>query len=344
MEPRDRDLVPDMRSAGPQVGVYLVREKGDDELRDTLARSQAIASRPVGGFASQGSVTFRVEDVKTRDMETERNIKRFFGGNPVAAETAVYFARMFGDENQESPFPEAPLDILTEVEFVTPRDLSVKYYPYRFYCPRCGATYSDKRGGDEHCSICGSELRQLTEVYVCGGCGNVEPPPIPKVCINPSCVAKAKHSRDGTPFTEAVRKIGQVRSTQQLLPLHRVATSQMAMPRLWHRNQLPCLLRTATASVEPMNNAGWNADTPPDIAKRFLYYPESNYRKNYDSEGWHGAHFTCKDCKNANTYHRIHVTNIPTHHSVVMNTSSTMSHTRRYWMSLWANGNSTASV
>jgi superfamily II DNA/RNA helicase len=134
---QDRDLVPDMRSAGPQVGLYLVREKGDDELRDTLSRGQAITSRPVGGFASQGSVTFRIEDIKARDVDTEERIKRIFAHGPDAV---VFFHRMFGDEALESPFPDSPLDVLIKVDFRTPKDLSVKYHPYRFYCPRCGAT------------------------------------------------------------------------------------------------------------------------------------------------------------------------------------------------------------
>jgi hypothetical protein len=46
-----------------------------------------------------------------------------------------------------------------------------------------------------------------------------------------------------------------------------------------------------------------------------LQYPESDYRKGYD-ENWHRARFYCKPCKDAGSYHKIHVTNIPTHRSV----------------------------
>jgi len=314
---KDRDLVPDMRSAGPQVGVYLVREKGDDELRDTLARSQAISSRPVGGFASQGSVTFRIEDIKTRDVEAERDIKRFFGRHPTAGEAACYFARMFGDETLESPFPQDPFDVPIEVDFVTPQDLSVKYHPYRFYCPRCGATYSDKRAGDERCAICGSELRQLTEVYVCGGCGRVYLPPVPKVCINPACVAQAKHHRDGTPFIEAVKKIGKY-------DRHNDYFRFTALPRLkWQCRacgtevNYHAYYELPKPILSQLDAAGWNDGTSASIAKSFLYFPEAYFRKNYEANGWHRAHFSCKPCKDANQYHKIHVTNIPTHRSVI---------------------------
>jgi len=314
---KDRDLVPDMRSAGPQVGLYLVREKGEDELRDTLARSQAIASRPVGGFASQGSVTFRIEDIKARDVEAERDIKRFFGRYPAAVDAARYFARMFGDESLESPFPENPLDVPIEVDFVIPQDLSVKYHPYRFYCQRCGATYSDKRAGDERCAICGSELRQLTEVYVCGGCGRVYPPPVPKVCINPACVAQAKHQRDGTPFADAVTKVGRY-------DRHNDYFRFTALPRLkWQCRacgtevNYHAYYELPQPILSQLDAADWKDDTPAGIAKQFLYHPESHFHKNYETEGWHRACFTCKPCKEANSYHRIHVTNIPTHRSVV---------------------------
>ncbi len=317
MGAQDRDLVPDMRSAGPQVGIYLVREKGEDELRDTLARSQAISSRPVGGFASQGSVTFRIEEIKARNVETEIEIKRFFGRHPIAKAAAKYFARMFGDETLESLFPEDPFDVLVEVNFVTPQDLSVKYHPYRFYCPKCGATFSDKRAGDERCSICGSELCQLTEVYVCGGCGRVYMPPVPKVCLNPACVARAKHCRDDTPFSEVVHKVGRY-------DRHNDYFRFTALPRLkWQCRACGTEINYHAYYELPkpilgqLEAAGWNDGTPASIVKRFLYSPESNFRKNYDANGWHRAHFSCKPCKEANQYRKIHVTNIPVHRSVV---------------------------
>lgn len=316
IEAEDRDLVPDMRSSGPQVGLYLVREGSDDELRDTLSRIRAIASRPVGGFASQGSVTFRIEGIKDRDVDAETRLKEILARDPAGPDAVAFFHRMFGDETLESPFPDNALDVLVQVDFQTPKDLSVKYHPYRFYCPRCGATYSDKRAGDERCARCGGELRQLTEVYVCGGCGRVYLPPIPKVCINPECIARAKHRRDGTPFTEAVNKVGKY-------DRHNAYFQFTALPRLkWQCRACGTELNYHAYYELPqpikaqLDTAGWNWDSPAGIANNFLHYPEAYYHKGYDTN-WHRAAFTCKPCKEAGTYRKIHVTNIPSHRSVV---------------------------
>jgi len=174
MGSKDRDLVPDMRNSGPNVGLYLVREGGEDELRDTVSRRQAVSSRPVGGYASQGSVTFKIEAVKDTDPDTEERVRRLLLTSPDSAKAVQYFSRMFGDATNLSPFPSEPLEMLIKVDgFVAPRNLLVKYNPYRFYCPRCGATYSDKQAGDDRCRYCRAELRQLTEIYFCGGCGEL---------------------------------------------------------------------------------------------------------------------------------------------------------------------------
>ena len=311
---QDRDLVPDMRSAGPQVGVYLVREKGDDELRDTLARSRAIASRPPRGFATQGSVTFRVEGIKARNVEAETGLKQVFAQH---ADAVDYFHRMFSGDAQGSPFPGNPMEVLIQVDFQTPQDLSVKYHPYRFYCSRCGATYSDKRPGDERCKVCGNELRQLTEIYVCGGCGAVYMPPVPKVCVNPGCVAQAKHRRDGTSFIEAVKKVGDY-------DRHNDYFRFTALPRLkWQCRGCGAEINYHAHYELPQSILGqldaavWSYDTPAGIARNFLYRPEAYYGKSYDARGWHRARFSCKPCRDANSYHKIHVTNIPTHRSVI---------------------------
>jgi superfamily II DNA/RNA helicase len=316
MRAADRDLVPDMRSAGPQTGLYLVREGSDDELRDTLSRSRAISSRPVGGFASQGSVTFRIEEIKDRDVDTESRIKEILARDTAGPDAVHYFHRMFGDENRESPFPDDPIEVLIKVDIRTPKDLSVKYHPYRFYCPRCGATYSTKRAGDERCAHCGGELRQLTEVYVCGGCGEVYLPPVPKVCLNPKCIAQAKHRRDGLPFTEAVKKIGKY-------DRHNDYFRFTALPRLkWQCRECGTEINYHAFYELPepikaqLNSTDRNWNTPAGIAKNFLYYPEAYYHKGYDNQ-WHRARFVCWDCKEADSYCKIHVTNIPNHHAVI---------------------------
>lgn len=316
MAAKDRDLVPDMRSAGPQVGLYLVREGGEDELRDTLSRSRAISSRPLGGFASQGSVTFHVEGIRERDVDAETKLRELFARHPAGSSAASYFHRMFGDGQMVSPFPENTIDVLVHVDFQTPKDLSVKYHPYRFYCSNCGATYSDKRAGDEQCAYCGRELRQLTEVYVCGGCGRIYLPPVPKVCINPACIAQAKHRRDDTPFMEQVKKVGRY-------DRHNNYFRFTALPRLkWQCRACHTEINFHAYYELPkpisgqLEAASWKMDSPAGVAKNFLYYPEAWLHQNYDAR-WHRAAFSCKPCRDAGRYRKIHVTNIPTHRSVV---------------------------
>lgn len=69
--------------------------------------------------------------------------------------------------------------------------------------------------------------------------------------------------------------------------------------------------------LSQLDTAGWNDGTPASFAKGFLYFPESHFRKNYQAEGWHRARFSCRPCRDAGSYHKIHVKNIPTHRSVI---------------------------
>jgi superfamily II DNA/RNA helicase len=316
MESKDRELVPDMRSSGPSVGMYLVREGSDDELRDTVSRRQAINSRPVGGYASQGSMTFMVEDVKVRDTRTEERIKELFVESAEGTQAVQYFSRMFGDENNSSPFPNNPIQVLIRANFVTPQDLRVKYNPYRFYCPHCGATYSDKPAGNDRCRYCYSELRQLTEVYVCGGCGDIYSPPVPKVCLNPSCIDHA--TNNGTSFrTEGYKRVGKG-------DRHNDYFRFTALPRLtWEcrscRTELNYHAFYSLSEVikTQVADASWGTANAAQIAKSFLYKPESFWGKTYTLDGFHEARFNCKKCKNANTYRKIRVENIPSFRSVV---------------------------
>src|SRR6266496_977179 len=318
MASKDRELVPDLRSSGPNVGLYLVREGSDDDLKDTVSRRQAINSRPVGGYASQGSITFKVETIKDEDADTEEKIKRLLMSSPEGAKATLYFSEMFGDQEGSSPFPADPLEAIIKIQFKTPRDLSVKYNPYRFYCPRCGATYSDKKAGDERCDYCYSTLRQLTEVYMCGGCGEIYPPPVPKVCLNPDCIEQAKSRRNQAPFMpDGYKRIGKGDH-------HNDYFRFTALPMLHWRCQTCSteinyhayyeLPQSVTRQIE---NAGWSKDTAAGIAKAFLYTPESPWQKTYAKDGFCEARFNCKKCKTENKYKKIHVKNIPSFRSVV---------------------------
>jgi len=316
MATKDRELVPDLRSSGPNVGMYLVREAGNDPPSDAISRRQAINSRPVGGYASQGSVTFKIEAIKENDHDTERRIRELLYDSEQATQ---YFHTMFGDEANQSPFPATPRDVLINVQLETPRDLLVKYNPYRFYCPKCGATYSDKRPGNELCTYCHGPLRQLAEVYMCGGCGEIFLPPVPKVCLNAECVAEAKSIRDKTPFMLAgYQRIGKG-------DLHNDYFRFTALPMLhWQCRACKTYLNYhAYYELSPiiqaqLKSATYGKDTPFQVAKSFLDKPESWFGKTYESDGFHKARFTCDKCKKANKpYKKIFVKNIPSYRSMV---------------------------
>jgi ATP-dependent helicase YprA (DUF1998 family) len=318
METKDRELVPDLRSSGPSVGLYLVREGSEDELRDTVSRRQAIQSRPVGGYASQGSITFKIEAIKDQDHDTEEKIKRLLIEDVEGAKATEYFSKMFGDDANHSPFPVRPLDAILKVNFETPKDLSVKYNPYRFYCPRCGATYSDKKAGDERCVYCHSMLRQLTELYMCGGCGELYLPPVPKVCVNPGCIEQAKSRKTQTPFLpDGYKRVGKGDHHNEYfrfsaLPMLHWQCRSCGTEINYHAHyELPQHIQ------KQLEGATWSRETPAGAAKAFLHQPESPWRNSYARDGFHEARFTCHKCRAKNQYKKISVKNIPSFRSVV---------------------------
>lgn len=318
MGARDRELVPDMRTAGPSVGLFLTREGSEDELRDTVSRRQAIATRPVGGLASQGSISFRIDKIKDNDAATEERVRQLFVEHPEGRKAAEFFSRLFGDKDDRSPFPADPRSVLVKVSgFVTPQNLSVKYYPYRFYCPKCGATYSNKQPGDELCKYCHTELRQLTEVYVCGGCGQIFLPPIPKVCPNPDCVSRAEdHHGVGFLSGQKYKYVGKQ-------DLHNEYFRFSALPRLtWKCRKCGTEVNYHVfwglpESVQHTVDTHAAFGTAQEIATRFLFMPEAYWRQTYDSDGFLRARFNCPTCKNDSKYCKISVKNIPQYHSVV---------------------------
>jgi len=319
MESKDRELVPDLRSSGSSVGLYLLREGSEDELKDTVSRRQAINSRPIGGYASQGSITFKIESIKSEDQAAEEKIKRLLVSSSEGIKATRYFSKMFGDEKGDSPFPDDPLEALMRLHFKTPRDLSVKYSPYRFYCPHCGATYSDKKAGDERCTYCYGTLRQLTEVYMCGGCGEIYAPPVPKVCFNPSCIEQAISIKNHQPFMSGGYKhIGKGDQHNDYfrfiaLPMLHWRCKACNTEINYHAHyELP------QAFVKQVENARWNEDTPAGIAKKMLYKPESYWQgANYSRDGFNEARFNCRKCKTENKYKKIYVKNIPSFRSAV---------------------------
>jgi ATP-dependent helicase YprA (DUF1998 family) len=310
-------LVPNLRSSGPSVDLLLVREGGDDEKKDSVPLRQAIRSHPRDGHASQGSISFEIYDYKTENLDEARSIKYLFrNSNPETEALARYYHRMFGKTDEPSPFPKSPIDVPFEIDgFVVPEQLSVKYYPHRFYCASCGATYSHKQAGDDRCTYCRSELRQLTEIYMCGGCGRIFDPPVPKVCLNPNCVATASDQQGITFMEEGYKSVGKSDK-------HNDYFRFTALPELhWRCRRCQCefnyhqFYNLPDVVQNKVADAAWNREnpSPEEMAKQFLYQPESYFygKSRYLKEGFHKSRFSCPYCKKRGTYKKIFAKNIP---------------------------------
>jgi hypothetical protein len=210
------------------------------------------------------------------------------------------------------------MQFLTKVQIQTPKDLSVKYSPYRFYCPHCKATYGNKAAGDERCPNCHAELRQLTEIYICGGCGNIYMPPVPKVCINPDCIAKTTSKKDQSPFfPSAYKQIGQYDNHNKYFRFRALPMLTWQCKNCGTEINYHAYHQIDKHILKQLDSASFNMNTPANMAKTFLHRPESWLGKNYQQNGFHPARFNCKQCKDAHNYSRISVKNIPSFRSIV---------------------------
>lgn len=174
---KESSLIPKMRGSGATCDIKLIRDR-NDEVKDNVSRRRAITNMPIGGFASQGANTFKIESIE-RDPETESSIRRRLSTDRSAYE---FFKNQF-----QEYFP----DNITDIDVHTPTDIKVRYYPFRFYCPKCGKTYT-KPLEDDRCQECFAEVRQVTQVYLCATCGEIYEPPVPRVCINPLHLEKER--------------------------------------------------------------------------------------------------------------------------------------------------------
>lgn len=148
----DAELVPDLRGVGATVGLYWRTPGGDEVSQDAVALRTALAARPVGGGASQGSLTFRIKGADA-DFNAQLAWNRLLREPGIERATAYFhraFGRTRGEEVETTPsntdempaFPSKPRDVSASVHFITPTRLEIEFRPARFYCAGCGATYS----------------------------------------------------------------------------------------------------------------------------------------------------------------------------------------------------------
>lgn len=298
---KDRSMVPRMRGAGQTVGIYLIRER-TEQLKDTISRRQAVSLRPPGGYATQGHNAFKIERMED-DGQKATEIRNLLMSDTGAED---YFKR------QLIGFTSA-----VEVNYRVPKDLLVRYSPYRFYCPRsgCWRTYT-VLPADGRCEDCGTELRQLTEVYFCPQCGEIYEPPVPRVCISPQCVAgkqgfiRALNQKKPPEWSNFFR-------LQSYPDLHWRCSSCGLIFNFHNKHtlHLPSFLKEM-----PFSDS--NFETPEGIAKHFQYRPEGRQRSmiTIQEHGVNIARFSCSRCKD-NTgmaYGKINVTTVPTSKSILL--------------------------
>jgi len=284
LKAKDTSLVPRMRGSGAVCRINLGRESGKPETKDHVSRRRALTNMPPGGFATQGANTFRVEKMD-RDAFTEAVVRDQLSKNNEAVE---FFKKQFGEH-----FPEN----MNYLDLQTPKDLDVQYFPYRFYCPKCGRTYTQLTS-DERCTGCSAELRQLTEIYLCENCGEIFEPPVPKVCINP------EHIKEEKEF---------IQSLNSSPPNPNYGTFRFnALPNL-HWRCKKCKVNfnfhqkwSVDPRLRPFIDSHFDTasfDTPEGIAKHYQYRPESMIRnkQNYLSKRFNPARYSCEKCNKYNT-------------------------------------------
>jgi hypothetical protein len=285
-------LTPNLRASGMSCNIKLHREN-DYEIKDKVPRRRVLTSMPKGGFASQGANTFIVEDFE-RDSDTEATIQEILFHD---REASSFFKNQFQDY-----FP----DNLFKLDVQTPTDVKVRYYPYRFYCSKCGRTYSHIRNIDNRCE-CGKELRQLTELYVCGNdkkqCWEIYEPPIPRVCINP------EHLKREQDFLTSVKDYNPKYEKFRFKALPELNWQCKDCKAIWNYHN-KYAIQGFPRNFLAKGYADYTWETPEGVAKWFQYRPESMTKSNDEiiRKKINIAHYSCKTCGAS----KIRAQNIPT--------------------------------
>ena len=300
-----RELVPNLRSSGETVELKVIKERGEDKTEDRIPLNQAVSNYPPGAYASQGSVTFKIKQISDRHQTKNVEIRRAF---TKSQDMLDYFKEQFADEEGNSYLPDDSLDFALNADFIVPKELSVKYDPYRFYCPGCGRTYTHKEviPGREICSKCHTELRQLTELFMCEKCGDLFIPPVPKVCVNPNCVENATDDK-GRKFIDVYKSNNYVKFDKFF--------SFTALPKQnWKCNNCNTVFNYYHSYGPQGKNWGKEGlNDATDIALKFYNTTEAKLNYNYYlNKGYNLARYNCPKCKKEdNTKRSIRVVNPP---------------------------------
>lgn len=293
----DRDLLTPLRGDGATVAIYA-KEKNQDKFIEEVSRMRAVRSFPPAAYARQGLNSFQIQQpVKKEDTEVQEELVDLFWDEPVFLE---YFGEKF-----PSNFPKNTKELRHfSSRVVVPDELQVNYAPYRFYCDKSGCfrTYTHHEVNENLLCHCNRPLKQLSQFIMCPHCGNLMEPPVPKVCINPSCIKK---KLDSDPkFLVKLR--GQSTYDRPEKPLFRFKSLAKLHWRCvdcgvvfnfydYHRTGMlddPRLREVKDAIMSGAASKKMDLETPVGIALKFLYFPE-HYKRwdQYISMGYRPAMF-----------------------------------------------------
>ncbi|BAI61674.1 hypothetical protein MCP_1602 [Methanocella paludicola SANAE] len=272
------DLVPNMRGAGYTCHMMLITGK-EDAIKDAIGRIQVLSHHPLGGFATQGANSYKIDSLE-RDPIIELKIKRLLNINAKAFD---FYKKQFGES-----FPEDAIAL----DVQTPLNIKVRYYPYRFYCPKCGRTYLKPTDEGNRCINCHTELAQISEVYRCRNCGEIYEPPVPRVCMNPAHIRretefmqsmKSEAKYDKFAFRSLPGLYWQCKECKKVFNYH--DKNGIDLPKEFMRKKF---------------DKNLDFDIPEDVAKLYQYRPEAKLinRTEYLSNGYNLPRYTCGKCEN----------------------------------------------
>lgn len=294
----EKKLTPSLRGSGATVDLKLAGAV-DGKIMETVPRYRAFVSIPPStdkvATLSSGVETFNVKGANIeQDVEAKKIIRKAIARDSKAID---YFKRKLDN------FPQVDDsdDFRDEFEVVIPKEIEVKHFPDRFYCPSCqkGLIYPfDITAGNEYlCKTCGSKAIQLHSVNVClqEKCGNLMEPPVPKVCINEKCddfkKFYTKYKANGNNYRPEYSDHFSFRLTRDLEWVCNTCNTRMN----FHQHY---------KNTVHANDWEWSKDNPQGVAILMKRYPEG-----YNGPNNHSSNFNCS--VNRSEHKKVGVTTVP---------------------------------
>ena len=293
----EKKLTPSLRGSGATVDLKLA-SFGDSKVMETVPRYRAFVSIPPAtdkvATLSSGVETF---NVKNANIEQDFDAKKIIRRAVAQDEKAISYFRKKLDNFPRSKDPE---DIKYDFDAVVPKEIEVKHFPNRFYCPSCQKGLIppyDIAEGDAYMCKCGAKAIQLHSINICLNeeCGHLMEPPVPKVCINDNCddfkKFYSKFKANGYVYKPEFSEHFRFRLTRNLEWVCSKCNTKMNFHQYYKNNR---------------NNKvrGTNWESPVEYTNYILNNPEV-YKKNHNNT----SNFTCD--VNRGEHKKVGITTVP---------------------------------